>query len=59
MLSLAERYTHDGKVIGIEEGITIGMEKGKIELASEVELLYEKGIDPNEIICRVISKLNS
>jgi len=42
MLSLAERYTHDGEVIGIE--------KGKVALADEARELYEKGLDPQEIL---------
>ena len=40
MLSLAERYTRDGEVIGMEKGVVIG----KAELANEARELYEKGI---------------
>jgi len=70
MLSLAERYAHDGEVIGIEKGVAIGMEKGvavgiekgvavgKEALADEARELYNQGLDPQEIL-RMIMRQGS
>jgi len=44
MLSLAERYKHDGLV------------EGKVALADEARELYEKGLDPQEILRMIMSQ---
>ena len=44
MLSLAERYRHDGLV------------EGKAALADEARELYEKGLDPQEILRMIMSQ---
>ena len=44
MLSLAERYKHDGLV------------EGKVALADEARELYEKGLDPQEILKMIMNQ---
>jgi hypothetical protein len=68
LLTLAERYTHDGRVEGIEQGIeqgvaqgisqgiSQGMTIGEANVANEARELLKKGIDPAEILRRIMSK---
>jgi len=59
MLSLAERYMHDGEVIGMEKGVEKGVAIGKTELANEARELYEKGVDPQEILRMIMRQSDS